>query len=215
MALQPLTQLPELSGHCEELLSAVTQKKSRRKNRPVQLAEEISRFEQNIQNSEQLVDATLAGFVEFVRQAGQDDDAAHRLDEWTDEFDLAQTLAMCEERMIPGLKEHAAILRKVVKGWKRQARAGELEPDLPPKLAKRVKRLDAHIKELTRQITKKHDNDLVARLLMRIGKQRKLTLAEQFRLADAVSLDWKVKEEPSLRRADWYGDDGRQDLRRH
>ncbi len=207
MALQPLTQLPELSAHCEQLLSAVTKKKPRRKNRPLQLAEEISRFERDIRNSEQLVDATLAAFVEFVRQAGQDDDAAHRLDEWTDEFDLAQTLAMCEEKMIPGLRQHAALLRKVAKSWNRRARAGEIEPDLPPKLAKRVKRLDARIKELTRQITKKHDNDLVARLLMRVGKQRQLTLDEQFRLADAVSLDWKVKEEPSLRRADWYGDD--------
>ncbi len=208
MVMQPLTQLPDLSGHCEELLSAVTQKKSRRKNRPVQLAEEISRFEQDIQNSEQLVDATLAGFVEFVRQAGQDDATAHKFDEWTAEFDLAQTLAMCEEKMIPGLKEHAAILRKVVKGWNRRAKADEVEPDLPPKLAKRVKRLDARVKGLAAEITKSHDNDLVARLLMRVGNQRKLTLAEQFRLADAVSLDWKVKEEPSVRRADWYGDDG-------
>ena len=111
--------------------------------------------------------------------------------------------------MIPGLKEHAAILRKVVKGWNRRAKADEVEPDLPPKLAKRVKRLDARVKGLAAEITKSHDNDLVARLLMRIGKQRKLTLAEQFRLVDAVRLDWKVKEEPSVRRADWYGDDGR------
>ena len=62
---------------------------------------------------------------------------------------------------------------------------------------------------MTEEVTKKHDNDLVARLLMRVGKQRQLTLAEQFRLADAVRLDWKVKNQPSVRRADWYGDDGR------
>ena len=207
MALQPLTQLPELSAHCEQLLSAVTRKKPRRKDRPLQLAEEISRFERDIRNSEQLVAATLAGFVEFVRQAGQDDATARKFDQWTADFDLAQTLAMCEEKMIPGLRQHAAILRKVARGWKRQAKAGVAEPDLPPKLAKRVKRLDARVKELAAEVTKKHDNDLVARLLMRVGKQRQLTLAEQFRLADAVSLDWKVKEEPSLRRADWYGDD--------
>ena len=209
MALQPLTQLPELSGHCEELLSAVTQKKPRRKNRPVQMVEEISRFEQDIQNSEQLVDATLAGFVEFVREAGQDDDTAHKFDEWTAEFDLAQTLAMCEEKMIPGLKEHAAILRKVVKGWKRQAKAGVVEPDLPPKLAKRVKRLDARVKELAAEITKKHDNDLVARLLIRVANHRPLSAAEKIRLSYAAMINVTVVNQPSLRRSDWYGDDGR------
>ena len=209
MALQPLTQLPELSGHCEELLSAVTQKKPRRKNRPVQLAENISRFEQDIQNSEQLVDATLAGFVEFVREAGQDDDTAHNFDEWTAEFDLAQTLAMCEEKMIPGLKEHAAILRKVVKGWNRRAKAGEVEPDLPPKLAKRVKRLDARVKELAAEITKKHDNDLVARLLIRVANHRPLSAAEKIRLSYAAMINVTVVNQPSLRRSDWYGDDGR------
>ena len=209
MALQPLTQLPELSGHCEELLSAVTQKKPRRKNRPVQLAENISRFEQDIQNSEQLVDATLAGFVEFVREAGQDDDTAHKFDEWTAEFDLAQTLAMCEEKMIPGLKEHAAILRKVVKGWNRRAKAGEVEPDLPPKLAKRVKRLDARVKELAAEITKKHDNDLVARLLIRVANHRPLSAPEKIRLSYAAMINVTVVNQPSLRRSDWYGDDGR------
>lgn len=209
MALQPLTQLPETSGHFEDLLADVTKKRSRKKDRPRQMAEKIARFEEDVSNSERLVEATLAGFVDFVREAGQDDDAARRFDEWTAEFDLTQTLAMCEEKMIPGLKEHAAILRKVARGWKRRAKAGDIEPELPPKLAKRVKRLDARIKGLTDEITKQHDNDLVARLLMRIGKQRQLTLDEQLRLVDAVRLDWKVKEEPSVRRADWYGDDGR------
>lgn len=208
MALQPLTQLPELTGHCVDLLSDVTRKRPRKKGKARQMAKNIPRFEQDVRNSERLVEATLAGFVEFVREAGQDDDAARRFDEWTADFDLAQTLAMCEEKMIPGLKENVAILRKVVKGWKRRAKAGELEPDLPPKLAKRVKRLDTRVRDLTEEITKKYDNDLVARLLMRVGKQRKLTVDEQLRLADSVTLEWKVKEQPSLRRADWYGDDG-------
>ena len=209
MVTQPVIQGTELPGQFGELLAEATTGLPDRNYKPMQMKQEITRFEKDIKKSEQLVDATLAGFVEFVRQAGQDDATAHKFDEWTDEFDLAQTLAMCEELMIPGMREHAAILRKVVEGWHRMADAGLIEPDLTPQLAERVAQLDARIRELTQEITKKHDNDLVARLLMRVGKQRQLTLAEQFRLVDAVRLDWKVKNEPSVRRADWYDDDGR------
>lgn len=210
MALQPLTQLPELSGHCEDLLSDVS-KKPRKKDRPVQMAEKIARFEEDVRDSEQLVEATLAGFVEFVRQAGQDDDAARKIVEWADELDrdLAEIFNSYEEKLFPALKERAAILSRVIEGWHHLADAGLIEPDLPPQLAERVAQLDARISELTEEVTKSYDNDLVARLLMRVGKQRKLTLEEQFRLADAVTLEWKVLNEPSLRRADWYGDDGR------
>ena len=146
---------------------------------------------------------------EFVRDAGQDDDAACKFDNWTDDLDLAQTFAAYEEKLVPPLRERAAILRKIVDGWHRMADAGLIAPDLPTQLTERVAQLDERINELTEEITRPHDNDLVARLLMRVGKQRKLTLDEQFRLVDAVRLDWKVKEQPSLRRADWYGDDGR------
>ncbi len=208
MAVQTLTKGTERLPQFGEWLAEATTGLPDRKYKPRQMKQEISRFEKDIETSEKLVNATLVNFVEFVRQAGQDDDVARKFDEWTDDYDLAEMLVMCEEKIIPGMSEHAEILRKIVDGWHRMADAGLIEPDLPTHLTERVAHLDLHIRTLTEQVTKKHDNDLVARLLMRVGKQRQLTLAEQLRLADSVMLDWKVVNEPSLRRADWYGDDG-------
>ncbi len=209
MAVQPLTRETELPSQFGALLAETPTGLPGRNYKAKQMKQEISRFEKDVEESEQLVNFALVGFVDFVRDAGQDDDAARKFDDWTDDLDLAQTFAAYEEKMVPPLRERAAILRRVVEGWHRMAAAGLIEPDLPPQLAERVAHLDALISELTEEVTRQHDNDLVARLLMRVGKQRQLTLDEQFRLVDAVSLNWKVKEEPSVRRADWYGDDGR------
>ncbi|MCE2489526.1 MAG: hypothetical protein J4G17_06085 [Anaerolineae bacterium] len=148
-------------------------------------------------------------FVDFVRRAGQDDEAALAFENWTREFGLLAAFNELELIGAARLVDYAADLIEIVDGWHRMADAGLIEPDLPRQLAERVAHLDSLIRNLTEEITRQYDNDLVARLLMRIGKQRQLTLDEQLRLADAVSLDWKVKEEPSLRRADWYGADGR------
>ncbi|MDE0327640.1 MAG: hypothetical protein OXI78_00955 [Anaerolineaceae bacterium] len=231
MAVQPLIQRTEpprqfgellaeaptrLSEHnsvavqeFQRFINGAATKSRRRSNPPIQVTELVSRFERDVSDSEQLVDFGLVGFVKFVRDAGQDDDAARRFDDWTDDLDLAQAFAAYEEKVVPGLKERATILRKVVKGWKRRARAGEIEPDLPPKLARRVKRLDTRINRLTRQITKREDNELIARLLIRVGNHRPLSGAEKIRLSDAVRMKVKFKTEPSVRRADWYGADGR------
>ena len=231
MAVQSVTQETELPPQFGELLveaptklsehnsvavqqfqrfiNGAAAKSRRRSNPPIQVTGLVSRFERDISDSEQLVNFALVGFVEFVRDAGQDDDVARKFDDWTDDLDLAQAFATYEEKMVPPLRERAAILRRVVEGWNRRATAGEIEPYLPSRLTIRVAHLDSLISELTDEITKQRDNDLIARLLIRIGKQRELSLAEQFRLVDAVRLDWKVKEQPSLRRADWYGADGR------
>ena len=226
MALQPLTQgtgLPEQFG---ELLAEAPARLSRqhypviqefeknpndaaaRSHQPIPVGEKVSRFESNLTDNEQLVNSALTGFVEFVRQAGQDDEMARAFDNWSDGLDLATALDTYETQVVPGLREHAAILHSIVLEWNRLANAGVIEPDLPPHLTERVAQLDTHIRELTEAITSRHDNDLVARLLIRVGRHRRLTLAEQLRLADAVRLDWKVKGKPSVRRADWYGDDG-------
>ena len=186
MVMQTGTQGSQMPGQFGEWLAEATTGLPDWKYKPRQMKQEISRFEKDIETSEKLINATLVNFVEFVRQAGQDDDAARKFDKWTDDYDLAETLVMCEEKIIPGMSEHAEILRKIVDGWHRMADAGLIEPDLPTHLTERVVQLDERIRDLTEQVTRKHDNDLIARLLMRVGKQRQLTLAEQLRLADAV-----------------------------
>lgn len=208
MVMPPAIQGNELPGQFGDLLAEAPTGLPGRNYRPKQMKQEISRFEKDVDESEQLVNFALVGFVEFAREAGQNDDAARKFDDWTDDLDLAQAFAAYEEKIVPPLRERAAILRRVVEGWHRMAAAGLIEPDLPPGLVERVAQLDTCITDLTEEITRQHDNDLVARLLMRAGKQRKLTLGEQLRLADSVMLDWKIVNEPSLRRADWHGADG-------
>jgi hypothetical protein len=63
--------------------------------------------------------------------------------------------------------------------------------------------------ELVEQLSEDQQKDLVKRLLTRQAHQRPLTVEEKLKLLDAVKLDVAVNEEPSIRRADWYDDDGR------
>ena len=63
--------------------------------------------------------------------------------------------------------------------------------------------------ELVEQLSAEQQNDLIARLLTRQAQQRPLSVDEKIRLLDAMKLDVAIREEPSVRRVDWYGDDGR------
>jgi hypothetical protein len=63
--------------------------------------------------------------------------------------------------------------------------------------------------EVVEQLSEDQQKDLVKRLLTRQAHQRPLTVEEKLKLLDAVKLDAAVNEEPSIRRADWYDDDGR------
>lgn len=184
-------------------------KSPRRTNPPLQVAERIPEFEADVANSEQLIEYCLGIFVHLIREAAQSDDNARAFDDWADGQDLAEVLETYENKVVPLYKQHAAILRRVVEGWNHGARTGKIEPKLPKKLAKRVKRLDTRINKLTRQITKREDNELIARLLIGVAKHRPLSGAEKIRLSDAVRMKVKYKTEPSVRRADWYGADGR------
>ncbi|MAS37947.1 MAG: hypothetical protein CL610_28390 [Anaerolineaceae bacterium] len=63
--------------------------------------------------------------------------------------------------------------------------------------------------ELVEQLSEEQQQDLIKRLLARSAHQRPLTVEEKLQLLDAVKLDVAVNEEPSIRRVDWYDDDGR------
>jgi hypothetical protein len=63
--------------------------------------------------------------------------------------------------------------------------------------------------ELVEQLSEEQQKDLIKRLLTRQAQQRPLTVEEKLKLLDAVKLNIAVNEEPSIRRVDWYGDDGR------
>lgn len=62
--------------------------------------------------------------------------------------------------------------------------------------------------ELVEQLSAEQQRKLIARLL-RQPPQRPLTAAERIQLFDAAKLHQPVNEAPSVRRQDWYDDDGR------
>lgn len=63
--------------------------------------------------------------------------------------------------------------------------------------------------ELVEQLSEEQQKDLIKRLLTRQAQQRPLTVEEKLKLLDAIKLNVAVNEEPSIRRVDWYDDDGR------
>ncbi len=62
---------------------------------------------------------------------------------------------------------------------------------------------------LVEQLSPEQQKDLMKRLLIQQSEQRSLTIEEKLKLLDAVKLDVAINEEPSIRRVDWYDDDGR------
>jgi hypothetical protein len=63
--------------------------------------------------------------------------------------------------------------------------------------------------ELVEQLPEEQQKDLIARLLTQRSRQRALTAGEKIQLLDVAKLHNPIKEEPSVRRVDWYDDDGR------
>lgn len=63
--------------------------------------------------------------------------------------------------------------------------------------------------DLVQQLSEEQQKDLIRRLLALQAQQRPLSIEEKLKLLDAVKLDVPISEEPSVRRVDWYDDDGR------
>ncbi len=67
----------------------------------------------------------------------------------------------------------------------------------------------AQVVELVEQLSEEQQKELIARLLTQRAHRRPLTADEKIQLLDAAKLHNSVNETPSIRREDWYGDDGR------
>jgi hypothetical protein len=63
--------------------------------------------------------------------------------------------------------------------------------------------------ELVDQLSEEQQNDLIQRLLTQRARQHPLTIEEKLKLLDSLKIHAAVREEPSIRREDWYDDDGR------
>lgn len=64
------------------------------------------------------------------------------------------------------------------------------------------------IVELVDRLTPQEQTQLTAHLL-ETARKRQLSVQEKMKLLRAAQIDVAVVEEPSVRREDWYGDDGR------
>lgn len=205
MALQPVTQDFEPPPQFGELLTVIAPPTTWPRQITV---EDISAIEDYLQPVESAAES-LGILVEYARQAGQDDDVARRFDEWTEDYGPVGAIDAFVKLGLPRLNKHSDRICKIVEGWQHNANAGLIEPHPPPELVKRVMQLDTRVKELTEQITKREDNELVARMLIRVASHRPLSGAEKIRLSDAVRVKVKYRVEPSIYREDWHGDNVR------
>jgi hypothetical protein len=62
---------------------------------------------------------------------------------------------------------------------------------------------------LVDRLSDDQQNELIKHLMIRQAQQGPLTVEEKIKLLDAVKIHTPINEEPSVRREDWYGDDGR------
>jgi hypothetical protein len=65
------------------------------------------------------------------------------------------------------------------------------------------------IVDLVEQLPAEQQNELIARVLKHRAETRPLTAEEKIRLLESIQIDNAINEQPSARRADWYGEDGR------
>lgn len=63
--------------------------------------------------------------------------------------------------------------------------------------------------ELVEQLSEEQQKALIVHLLTERAAKRPLTAEEKIQLLDAAKLNHPVNQNPSPRREDWYGDDGR------
>lgn len=66
----------------------------------------------------------------------------------------------------------------------------------------------AEIVALVDQLSPQDQTNLAAHLLI-AARQRKLSVEEKMTLLRSAQVDVEILQTPSIRREDWYGDDGR------
>ncbi len=67
----------------------------------------------------------------------------------------------------------------------------------------------SEVVQLVEQLSEEQQRDLITQILTHRARQRPLTAEEKIQLLDAAKLHNPVNEAPSIRRSDWYDDNGR------
>jgi hypothetical protein len=67
----------------------------------------------------------------------------------------------------------------------------------------------SEVVQLVEQLSEEQQRDLITQILTQRSRQRPLTTEEKIQLLDAAKLHNPVNQAPSVRRIDWYDDNGR------
>ncbi len=208
MLAELMTDRPGQFQMVHQTFSGDLEKLEHPEREPVKAISNIRQFEREIDLAEHSLDRA-EGIVEFVKQAGFNDEEAAKFDKWTGEVGPVEAINCFVKLVEDDLESFVSNLTEIVGEWNHLASEGLLEPALPTSLVKRVQNLEGRTGTLVTELGKQEDNELVARLLIRVGNHRPLTGAEKIRLSDAVRIRVQFKTEPSIYREDWYGEDGR------
>ena len=211
MSLQHLTnslELPEPPVQLVERLSELT----------AQPTETIYPFRQMLAHVEDMEEiasvslqnhALLERIFERIRQVAQGAPFDGNLEDFLEKFDTEFP------PLIQSLPSPIYHLSKAAKSLSDQFASPDAHAAASANLIQRVGAIEEQVKQLTERqqalvaTYEKHKDEWIADLLIQISRQRELTATEKLRLSDAVELAIPVQTTPSVRREDWYGDDGR------
>lgn len=149
----------------------------------------------------------LQWMLSLFKKAGVHAETARRVDEGVDDYE--KTLAS-GRYLTKVIGENVRVLTKNTydltellkrfgnKDQVKEARARFQQIEL------RVK----HYFQIAQEFDQEWDRGLLARILIQVSKLRPLAAREKIFLLDAAIIDTPIKEMPSMRREDWYDDNG-------
>lgn len=169
--------------------------------------EAVKQLETDVEGSREYFEL-FQGILALFKQAGLRGETAKQVDERMGDY--TQVLAE-GNRWIRLLDERVDILTKVFQGlsnWVKQSdRNDQIEETL-----KRTAQIRLRIKQygqIVQEFDRNWSEELLAKILIQVAKYRTLSAKEKIFLLDAAKIDVPIKKMPSMRREDWYGDDGR------
>lgn len=168
---------------------------------------EIMRFERDVENSKEFFEL-FRWMLAVFKQAGLHGETAKQVDERMSDY--AQALAE-GDRWVKLLGEHVDILTRIFQGltsWIKQSGNN----DQTEEALKRSLQIRLHIKQydqLFQEFDQNWGEELLAKILIQVARYRTLSAKEKIFLLDAAKIDVPIKKMPSMRREDWYGDNGR------
>ena len=216
MIAQPHHDLiPDLAklGKLPEALPALTPEYSAAKpNHHIQPdhhtpMEAAKRFQIDVENSREYFDL-FQRLLTLFKRAGRHPETAKRVDERMEDF---STLLVEGERWIQLLGVRVDILTTYYHGlthWIEQSDHPD-QIELALKQTSQIAPLIKQYGQIVQELKEDWDERLLAKILTQVAQFRNLSAKEKIFLLDAAKIDIPIKKMPSMRREEWYGDDGR------